>query len=138
MGAWGAGMYENDTALDIHSHLVSLLKDDEPLRTALTKTIKRYEGQHYSDVILGLAQEQVRYDMLVDEDILKQAWSICENRAEELVRWLDRDEDDAGERSKVLDVFQDELERFMLMNGEDFEDRFFIKKLEQKFEEKAK
>lgn len=133
MGVWGAGIYENDSALDIHSYLVRLLKEDTPLKTALTKVIEKYEGLYFVDVIFGIAKEQIRYDVVVNEDLLKQAWFICEHREEEILRWtVGRGEEDGMKRSKVLDEFQKEIEKFVFMNEEDISDKLFIGKIESR------
>lgn len=132
MGVWGTGIYDNDTTLDVHSHLVKLLKDDVPLRKAFTEVIKRYEGLYFNDLMLGLANEQMRYDIVVDENILKQAWSVCEHRAEELIRWMNESEEDQKKREKVLDDFQAELAMFVIKNEEDIEDRAFVKEIDNR------
>jgi hypothetical protein len=129
MGAWGTGVYDNDTALDIHGFVTDLIRDDKPVKSSIQQVIDQYSDElEYYDVALGLAKEQMRYDVVVDEGILKQAWGMCVSK-EDIPLWVDKES--KRERSKFLDEFKVEIEIFMLLNREGIEDQEFIEKIDK-------
>jgi len=137
MGAWGVGIYDDDTTLDIHDGLVKLIDEGNmPVRRALGKIIEQYNyGRNHSTIVLGLAKEQVRYDILVDLEIILLAKHICEEKigVEEFVKVAQ------VERAKILDDFLVELNKFIYIHtGNDEVDESEDERFEQFILERKK
>lgn len=110
MGAWGHGIWDNDTACDIELDFKDFLKEVDTKREALQLLIKKWGGYDWEDAILTLADIQIEYNTLVDEKIIAKAKLISTTK-QNLFDWSIPEE-----REKVLDDFHMKSTMFLLKN----------------------
>lgn len=82
MGAWGPGIFSDDTAADIRSDYRDLLEDQVPDDEATRRVINEYahlgpDEQHVLWIALAAAQHQVGR---LDEDVRRRALDAIDTR----------------------------------------------------------
>lgn len=93
MGAWGTGLYSNDTASDVRDDFMELLRAGNSKETATEKLMQQNKDllQDEEEAALfwyALADTQWNRGMLLPE-VMQNALSCLEHKEIELQRWLD-------------------------------------------------
>jgi hypothetical protein len=117
MGHWGHGIWDNDTAMDIDGTFQDEMKEHDTKAEAMIATVKGWKRNHRdpnsmfalgdSDITLALADLQIEYNILVDEEILDKAIDFCK-RKENLEDWSN-----PKEREEHLDAFVPKATTFL-------------------------
>jgi hypothetical protein len=113
MGAWGPGLYSDDTTCEVRDEYVSLLQSGTSGEEATDGILSGYEEvlnipEIECLVILALAHTQWRYGRL-EERIKSRALDIL-NRGADITVWRRDSPKDARKREKVLAKLQKTLE----------------------------
>ncbi len=115
MGAWGTGIFEDDTACDVHDQFIDYLQEGKSAQEATSKIADDYlEEFSFEDdlevisiVYISLAATQLEKNMLL-EDVRKTAIELID-RGADLELWEEADEEDYKERRKVLTLLKERL-----------------------------
>lgn len=105
MGAWGHGIWENDTALDVKDNFDVHLMKNSTVATAIENIVSDYTEEierGHEDVILMIADIQINHNTTHGE-VLKKAKEICVKKTDIL------DYSNPHERIKVLNIFYDKI-----------------------------
>ncbi|MED4784687.1 MarR family transcriptional regulator [Brevibacillus choshinensis] len=114
MGAWGTGIFEDDTTCDVRDELIDLLEEGMSVEEATKRISDNYLKEFSIDddlevmslVYIGLAATQLENNCL-QEEVRKQTIELIE-RGADLELWEEAEEDYV-ERKKVLNEFKQKL-----------------------------
>lgn len=118
MGAWGTGIFDNDTTCDVRDELLAYLGDGKSVEEATRIILDDYLGEFdevddlelISWVYIGLSATQLHKGCLL-EDVRNKAIEIID-RGADLELWQEADEIDYKERKKALEQFKKSLQQF--------------------------
>ncbi|MCP3738212.1 MarR family transcriptional regulator [Rossellomorea sp. BNER] len=118
MGAWGTGIFDDDTTCDVRDDFIDFLEEGNSAEEATRIILEEYldeftiEGdlEVMSLVYVGLAAIQIEKNCL-QETIRKTAIELI-NRGADLELWEEADEQDYEERKKVLQELKQKLVNF--------------------------
>lgn len=110
MGAWGAGLYQDDVACDVKEYYTECLRDDD--ESAEDKTLDYFEDELNDDencavVWFALADTQWKYGRL-SETVKSKALEYIDNGIN-LQLWADEDIKLYSKREKVLADLKEKL-----------------------------
>ncbi|MDO6628772.1 DUF4259 domain-containing protein [Bacillus thuringiensis] len=106
MGAWGCGIYENDSALDVAGSFDDYLKEGKSVEIALRKTCEGYADFDEEEYVLALVELQMRYGIIVNLPLFDKAKEICLDK-EAMQEW-----DEPEEREDELNKFLKKMQIF--------------------------
>ncbi|HDX9611480.1 TPA: DUF4259 domain-containing protein [Bacillus toyonensis] len=115
MGAWGTGLFDDDTTCDVKEQFIEYLEEDNSIEEATKLILEEYLDEFDIDedlevlslVYIGLAAIQLEKGCLQDE-VRNNAIALIE-RGADLELWEEADEEDYEERKKVLDTLKQQL-----------------------------
>ncbi|WP_066174657.1 DUF4259 domain-containing protein [Bacillus marinisedimentorum] len=115
MGAWGTGIFEDDTACDVRDQFIDYLEEGKTIQEATAKITEEYEEEFsieddlevMSIVYISLAAVQLEKNEL-QEEVRKTAIELID-RGADLELWEEADGEDYEERQKVLEDFNERL-----------------------------
>ncbi|GAA0182110.1 hypothetical protein SH2C18_45440 [Clostridium sediminicola] len=115
MGAWGTGIFEDDTTCDVRDDFIDYLEEGLSAEEATQIIINEYSEEFdveddlegMSLVYIGLAAIQIEKGCL-REDIRYKAINLIE-RGADLALWEESDKESYEERKKVLDELKEKL-----------------------------
>ncbi|MDT3497897.1 DUF4259 domain-containing protein [Bacillus toyonensis] len=111
MGAWGTGLFDDDTTCDVKEQFIEYLEEDNSIEEATKLILEEYLDEFDIDedlevlslVYIGLAAIQLKKGCLQDK-VRNNAIALME-RGADLELW----EEDYEERKKVLDTLKQQL-----------------------------
>lgn len=104
MGAWGYGIYENDSAVDIAEGFQDYLEEGKSVETALRRICEDYSDCKSEEYVLALVELQIRYGIIVDLPLFDEAKKMCTD--EEAMQDWDEPEKRREELNKLLKKIQ--------------------------------
>ncbi|MEH6848152.1 hypothetical protein CON15_19350 [Bacillus cereus] len=104
MGAWGYGIYENDSAVDIAEGFQDYLEEGKSVETALRRICEDYSDCKSEEYVLALVELQIRYGIVVDLPLFDEAKKMCTD--EEAMQDWDEPEERREELNKLLKKMQ--------------------------------
>src|SRR4051812_2510024 len=116
MGAWGTGIFDNDTTCDVRDDFYELLEEGLTVQKATKEVVNNHledlndedDLEVISWIYTGLAAAQLEKDLLQEEVRVKTIELI--DRGADLELWAEDGEDeDFEERKKVLNEFKTKL-----------------------------
>ncbi|MDQ0115605.1 DUF4259 domain-containing protein [Paenibacillus harenae] len=115
MGAWGTGIFDDDTTCDVRDQYNDLLEEglsaEEASRSILENYHDEFEDEEDLDVMslvyIGLAGAQLEKNQLQKEIRLKTIELI--EKGADIELWEDSEEEDLVERKRVLCEFKQKL-----------------------------
>ena len=112
MGAWGTGLYQDDTTCDIKDDYITYLKVGMTNEEATKKIIEENDWCfEYEDegalLWFALADTQWKYGRLLDE--VKEKAIECIDSGVDLEKWREEDEKLCEKRKKVLEALKERL-----------------------------
>ncbi|MEC2076889.1 DUF4259 domain-containing protein [Metabacillus fastidiosus] len=115
MGAWGTGIFDNDTTCDVRDDFYELLEDGLSVEEATKEVLHDYLEEFDEDdldvvswVFTGLAAAQLERNILQEEVRVKAIELIDEGADLEL--WAeDGENEDVEERKAILDELRSKL-----------------------------
>ena len=115
MGAWGTGIFEDDTTCDVRDDFIEYLDDGKTAEEATQIILGEFLDEYDIDedlevmslVLIGLAAIQMEKNCL-QEEVRNNAITLIE-RGADLELWEEADEEDFKERRKILSEFQKKL-----------------------------
>jgi hypothetical protein len=111
MGTWGAGIFDDDTSLDVQAEYEEALEDGLSVKKATSLILEIYEDVLSDDegpiVFLALAAIQIEKGH-IQEKIKKKALNIIETEAG-LERWNSVEKDELNKRKEVLNDLRNKL-----------------------------
>jgi EAL domain-containing protein (putative c-di-GMP-specific phosphodiesterase class I) len=115
MGAWGAGLFDDDTTCDVKEQFIEYLEEDNSVEEATKLILEEYLDEFDIDedlevmslVYIGLAAIQLEKGCLQDE-VRNNAIALIE-RGADLELWEEADAEDYEERKKVLNTLKQQL-----------------------------
>ncbi|MBM7588000.1 hypothetical protein JOC86_004575 [Bacillus pakistanensis] len=118
MGAWGAGIFDDDTACDVRDDFIDYLEEGYSAEEASQMIIEEYSEEFtieddfevMSLVYVGLAAIQLEKNCL-QESIRKMSIQLID-RGADLELWEEADAQDYEERNKVLKELKQKLVNF--------------------------
>lgn len=110
MGAWGAGLYQDDVACDVRDYYIDCLRDDD--ESAEDKTINYFQDELNDDddcavVWFALADTQWKYGRL--SEMVKNSALEYIDSGINLQLWADEDKKLYSKREKALADLKDKL-----------------------------
>lgn len=109
MGAWGHGIWDNDTSCDIQLDLEDNLKKYDSKQEAILNVIKKWKTDDDSFVLMALAEIQMEYNVPISKATIVDAINISKFERE---HFLD-DWREPQKREKVLLEFEDKATKFL-------------------------
>jgi len=114
MGAWGSGIFDDDTALDIRDNFEEYIEEGLSITEATKRILEEYQEEIEDEddgpiIHLALASLQIEHGELL-EDVKKAALDIIEN-GRGLEIWEESGEDGLEERKKVLNELKSKLQK---------------------------
>lgn len=115
MGAWGTGLFDDDTTCDVKEQFIEYLEEDNSVEEATKLILEEYLDEFDIDedlevmslVYIGLAAIQLEKGCLQDE-VRNNAIALIE-RGADLELWEEADAEDYEERKKVLNTLKQQL-----------------------------
>ncbi len=112
MGAWGTGLYQDDTTCDIKDEYITYLQIGMTNEEATKKVIEEnewcFEDEEEGALLwFALADTQWKYGRLIDE--VKQKAIECIDSGIDLEKWKEEDEKLCEKRKKVLEALKEKL-----------------------------
>lgn len=112
MGAWGTGLYQDDTAYDIKEDYITYLKvgmtNEEATRKIIEENDWCFEYEDEGALLwFALADTQWKYGRLLDE--VKEKAIRCIDSGVDLEKWREEDEKLCEKRKKVLEALKERL-----------------------------
>ncbi|EJR54038.1 hypothetical protein IIO_05874 [Bacillus cereus VD115] len=115
MGAWGTGLFDDDTTCDVKEQFIEYLEEDNSVEEATKLILEEYLDEFDIDedlevmslVYIGLAAIQLEKGCLQNE-IRNNAIALIE-RGADLELWEEADAEDYEERKKVLNTLKQQL-----------------------------
>ena len=112
MGAWGTGMYQDDTTCDIKDEYITYLQIGMTNEEATKKVIEEndwcFEDEEEGALLwFALADTQWKYGRLLDE--VKEKAIECIDSGIDLEKWREEDEKLCEKRKKVLEALKEKL-----------------------------
>lgn len=120
MGAWGTGIFDDDTTCDVRDDFIAYLDEGNSAEEATKIILEEYLDEFDIDedlevmslVFVGLSAIQIEKDCL-QEEVRTKAISLIE-RGADLELWEDADEQDFKERKKILSELKQKLITYKL------------------------
>jgi hypothetical protein len=110
MGAWGTGIFDNDTSCDVRDNFINLLEEDKTAEEATIMILDEYlteeDLQELSLVYIGLASIQLEKNCL-QEEVREMAVKMIE--CGDLELWDENNEKEYEGRKQVLTELKKEL-----------------------------
>ena len=112
MGAWGTGLYQDDTTCDIKDDYITYLQigmtNEEATRRIIEENDWCFEDEEEGALLwFALADTQWKYGRLIDE--IKEKAIECIDSGVDLERWREEDEKLCEKRKKVLEALREKL-----------------------------
>ncbi|MEK5215247.1 hypothetical protein SAMN05421670_1100 [Psychrobacillus psychrotolerans] len=115
MGAWGTGIFDDDTTCDVRGDFIDYLEEGKSVELATQIILEEYLGKYNIDddlevlslVYIGLSAIQLDKKCL-QEQVRKNAIELIK-RGADLELWEEAGEDDYEERKRVLSEFKQKL-----------------------------
>ena len=112
MGAWGTGLYQDDTTCDIKDEYITYLQIGMTNEEATKKVIEEndwcFEDEEEGALLwFALADTQWKYGRLLDE--VKEKAIECIDSGIDLEKWKEEDEKLCEKRKKVLEALKEKL-----------------------------
>ena len=112
MGAWGTGLYQDDTTCDIKDDYITYLQigmtNEEATRRIIDENDWCFEDEEEGALLwFALADTQWKYGRLLDE--VKQKAIECIDSGVDLEKWREEDEKLCEKRKKVLEALKERL-----------------------------
>ncbi|MDH4423521.1 DUF4259 domain-containing protein [Bacillus cereus] len=115
MGAWGTGLFDDDTTCDVKDQFIEYIDEDNSVEEATKLVLEEYVDEFdigedlevMSLVYIGLAAIQLEKGCL-QEEVRSNAIALIE-RGADLELWEEAGEEEYEERKKVLDEFKQRL-----------------------------
>ncbi|HDX9623473.1 MarR family transcriptional regulator [Bacillus sp. HNR-4] len=115
MGAWGTGLFDDDTTCDVKDQFIEYIEEGNSAEEATKFVLEEYvdefdieeELEEISLVYIGLAAIQLEKGCL-QEEVRNKAIELIE-RGADLELWEEADTEDYEERKRVLDEFKQQL-----------------------------
>ena len=112
MGAWGTGLYQDDTTCDIKDDYITYLKvgmtNEEATRKIIEENDWCFEYEDEGALLwFALADTQWKYGRLLDE--VKEKAIECIDSGVDLEKWREEDEKLCEKRKKVLEALKERL-----------------------------
>jgi hypothetical protein len=106
MGAWGTGIFEDDTTCDVRDEFIDLLKEGLSVEEATQAVLENYLDEFDTEddlevmslVYIGLSAAQLEKGVL-QEDVRLKTIELIE-RGADLELWEEAEQADYGERKK--------------------------------------
>ncbi|MED1470486.1 DUF4259 domain-containing protein [Bacillus salipaludis] len=118
MGAWGTGIFDDDTTCDVKDSFIEYLKEGhtphEATELILEEYLDEFDSEEDLDVLslvyIGLSATQMKKKCL-QEQVRKTTIDLIE-RGADLELWEDADPKDYEKRKKILKEFKEKLIQF--------------------------
>lgn len=118
MGAWGTGIFDDDTTCDVRDEFNELLEEGLSIEQATKAILDSYQEEFDDDedlevmslVYIGLAGAQLEQHSLLDEVRVKTINLI--ERGADLELWEEGSVEDFEVRKRVLNEFKQKLINF--------------------------
>ncbi|OOR05675.1 MarR family transcriptional regulator [Bacillus mycoides] len=115
MGAWGTGLFDDDTTCDVKDQFIDYLDEGNSAEEATKLVLEEYldefdideDLEEMSLVFIGLAAIQLEKGCIQDE-VRSNAITLIE-RGADLELWEEAGEEDYDERKKVLNTLKQQL-----------------------------
>jgi hypothetical protein len=113
MGAWGTGIFQNDTSCDSRAEFIGYLEEGKSVIEATNDFLSAIEGTDLNDlaelslIYIGLAATQLEKKCL-QEHVRKKTIKLIEDGAD-LDLWEEAEGTDYEERKKILNNFKRDL-----------------------------
>ncbi|KZD45442.1 MULTISPECIES: MarR family transcriptional regulator [Bacillus cereus group] len=115
MGAWGTGLFDDDTTCDVKDQFIEYLDEGNSAEEATKLVLEEYldefdideDLEEMSLVFIGLAAIQLEKGCIQDE-VRSNAIALIEHGAD-LELWEEAGEEDYDERKKVLNTLKQQL-----------------------------
>ncbi|MGH0680048.1 MarR family transcriptional regulator [Bacillus luti] len=115
MGAWGTGLFDDDTTCDVKDQFIEYLEEGNSAEEATKLVLEEYEDEFdigeelevMSLVYIGLAAIQLEKGCL-QEEVRSNAITLIE-RGADLELWEEAGEEEYEERKNVLHTFKQKL-----------------------------
>ncbi|MBK5347306.1 MarR family transcriptional regulator [Bacillus sp. TH44] len=115
MGAWGTGLFDDDTTCDVKDQFIEYLDEGNSAEEATKLVLEEYldefdideDLEEMSLVFIGLAAIQLEKGCIQDE-VRSNAITLIE-RGADLELWEEAGEEDYDERKKVLNTLKQQL-----------------------------
>ncbi|SEO40894.1 MarR family transcriptional regulator [Paenibacillus sp. OV219] len=115
MGAWGTGIFDDDTTCDVRDEYSALLEEGLSAEDASKSLLDNYHDEFEDEedvevmslVYIGLAGAQLEKNHLLNEIRVKTIELI--EKGADLSLWEDSEEEDLKERKLVLSEFKQKL-----------------------------
>lgn len=131
MGAWGTGLFDDDTTCDVKDQFIEYLDEGNSAEEATKLVLEEYldefdideDLEEMSLVFIGLAAIQLEKGCIQDE-VRSNAITLIE-RGADLELWEEAGEEDYDERKKVLNTLKQQLincQYFETVEKEDLKD----------------
>lgn len=131
MGAWGTGLFDDDTTCDVKDQFIEYLDEGNSAEEATKLVLEEYldefdideDLEEMSLVFIGLAAIQLEKGCIQDE-VRSNAIALIEHGAD-LELWEEAGEEDYDERKKVLNTLKQQLincQYFETVEKEDLKD----------------
>ena len=114
MGAWGAGLYSDDFALDVKSEFLDAINSGKPYREAFEELKKTYVDNAYNDdpdipVFWFVCADILWKKGRLDEDIKQTALEYLESETD-IARWAEESPSLGRKRKVVLEKLKLKLQ----------------------------
>ncbi|GAB6419396.1 hypothetical protein bcgnr5390_51720 [Bacillus luti] len=115
MGAWGTGLFDDDTTCDVKDQFIEYIDEGNSVEEATKFVLEEYvdefdigeELEVMSLVYIGLAAIQLEKGCL-QEEVRSNAIALID-RGADLELWEEAGKEEYDERKKVLDEFKQKL-----------------------------
>lgn len=118
MGAWGTGLFDDDTTCDVRDSFIDYLEEgntpEEATRLILEEYLDEFDQEDDLEVLslvyIGLSAIQMKKKCL-QEQVRKTTIDLIE-RGADLELWEDAEPKDYEKRKKILSEFKEKLIKF--------------------------
>lgn len=118
MGAWGTGIFDDDTTCDVRDDFIDCLEEGKSAKEATEIILEEYldefsiedDPEVMSLVYIGLSAIQMEKNCL-QEHVRKTAIELIDSGADQGM-WKEADEDDFEERKKIISELKQKLSEF--------------------------
>ncbi|GAE34974.1 MarR family transcriptional regulator [Halalkalibacter akibai] len=115
MGAWGTGLYDDDTTCDVRDEFLEYFLAGHTAEEATKAILAEYEEEFSLDedlevlslVYIGLAGIQIKKKCLLDH--VRQTTIACIDKGADLELWEEAEKKDYQERKEILLQFKQKL-----------------------------
>jgi hypothetical protein len=107
MGAWGYGLYDNDTAMDCFSDYEDYIKVGMDEQTAIQELIK-YWYIIDNNSILVIADLQIKNFGKLDDNIKEVVKKAIQEEKDNISEWRNPEE-----RKKIIEEFYSDIKNFL-------------------------